>query len=194
MNKLIVFDLSGVVFTNGKLIAAKKLSDIFKVSKSRVLGLLEDEIATNYYLGIISPNEYWDHMQEEFGIARTSLKEKWLSAYKPIVSSFEFIKQLKQSGYKTACLSESPRDRVEYQQEKYRLLDLFDYTVFSYETKTAKPSKELFELLIQKSQINPNESMYLDDKENNLDVAKQMGYAVKLIKDPAVDLPCLGLI
>ncbi|MEI7961487.1 MAG: HAD family hydrolase [archaeon] len=45
----------------------------------------------------------------------------------------------------------------------------------SYKLKTAKPSKEFFEILIKKSGFNANESIFVDDTKRNLQIAKSIG-------------------
>lgn len=59
--------------------------------------------------------------------------------------------------------------------------DYFDGMVLSFEAKAAKPNAKIFEYTVSHLGINPNETLFLDDSQKNLDAASQLGFGVALV-------------
>jgi putative hydrolase of the HAD superfamily len=53
--------------------------------------------------------------------------------------------------------------------------------VLSFEAKAAKPNAKIFEYTVSHLGINPNETLFLDDSQKNLDAASQLGFGVALV-------------
>jgi FMN phosphatase YigB (HAD superfamily) len=71
-----------------------------------------------------------------------------------------------------------------YLQERYRLYDLFDGTVFSWEAGMRKPEMGIYELAIHRFKLNPEKTLYIDDKEPNLIPARQAGFQIIAFRSP----------
>lgn len=57
----------------------------------------------------------------------------------------------------------------------------FDGLVLSYEAKAAKPDPKIFEYAIKTLGIKPEETLFLDDSQKNLDAAAQLGFHTGLV-------------
>lgn len=82
------------------------------------------------------------------------------------------IKELKEKGYKLYLLSNTS-------DEVFRLFidelnPLFDGMVLSYKIHQIKPNKPIYESLLNKYDLNPEECLFLDDKQDNMDTANSM--------------------
>lgn len=63
---------------------------------------------------------------------------------------------------------------------------MFDGGLFSYEEHMVKPNKEFYEKLINKYNLNKEETIFFDDKEKNIIAANEIGIKAiqfKNIKD-----------
>ena len=60
--------------------------------------------------------------------------------------------------------------------------DYFDGVVLSYEAKAAKPSIKIFEYAMSHLGIIPQETLFLDDSQKNLDAASTCGFGTALVK------------
>lgn len=60
--------------------------------------------------------------------------------------------------------------------------DYFDGVVLSYEAKAAKPSIKIFEYAMSHLGIIPQETLFLDDSQKNLDAALTCGFGTALVK------------
>ncbi len=59
--------------------------------------------------------------------------------------------------------------------------DYFDGMVLSYEAKSIKPDRRIFEYAVTHLGIKPEETLFLDDSQKNLDVAALLGFNVALV-------------
>lgn len=84
--------------------------------------------------------------------------------------TLDFIKNLKEKGYKTYILSNAPLDIPEF-LTRNNLNQYFDGKIISAEEKIAKPNKKIYELILNRFDLNPEESLFLDDKKENIDAA-----------------------
>ena len=68
--------------------------------------------------------------------------------------------------------------------------DYFDGMVLSYEAKSIKPDLRIFEYAKSHLGIVPEETLFLDESQKNLDAASQLGFEVALVApgDEFVDL------
>lgn len=93
-----------------------------------------------------------------------------------LVIEFEYsealVKSLKNQGYRIYILSNYGRENFSYVKEKFRFLKHVDGAVISYEEKHIKPEPEIYEALLSRYGIVPEESVFLDDLAANLEGAK----------------------
>jgi len=53
-----------------------------------------------------------------------------------------------------------------------------DKVYASYQVKSVKPHKEIFEYMIRNAKINPSESVFIDDGSANVQMGKELGFRV----------------
>lgn len=94
------------------------------------------------------------------------------------VYSYHWIKDLKERGYKVYLLSNYGRTSFEAAVAHGRLsfLPLIDGRVISYEVRIVKPEPGIYEALIKKYDLVPEECVFLDDKEDNVQTARECGF------------------
>jgi putative hydrolase of the HAD superfamily len=90
--------------------------------------------------------------------------------------SREFVKTLKDNGYKVYLLSNYSKKHFELSKPTFSFLPYVDGAVISYEVKSIKPEPEIYQTLIDKYGINPYEAVFLDDLADNLEGAKPFGF------------------
>ena len=86
-----------------------------------------------------------------------------------------YFPQLKKLGLKTGIFTNADsllRERL----KKYGLLDLPDVLVTSGEIGSQKPHKEAFQVLFEKLKLRPEEVVFIDDTQRNLEKAGEIGY------------------
>lgn len=92
--------------------------------------------------------------------------------------SYEWINDLKERGYKVYLLSNYGKTSFEAAMAHGRLsfLPLIDGKMISYEVKIVKPEPGIYEALIKKYKLAPEECVFLDDRAENVEAAMQIGF------------------
>lgn len=86
-----------------------------------------------------------------------------------------WVKELKERGYKLYVLSNFGQQAFETNSKLYDFLDYMDGKVVSYDVEIVKPDKRIYECLIEKYGINPENAVFLDDRQVNIDGAAACG-------------------
>ncbi len=83
------------------------------------------------------------------------------------------IKLLKEKGYKIYMLSNT--NELTYNNFIYKIKDLFDGLVLSYEINMIKPYNGIYNYLLNKYNLKPEESLFIDDRLDNMETANKLG-------------------
>ena len=186
MIKNIIFDIGNVLLDfNPKeylksKVAEEKLEEIYKcIFQSAEWPMLdrgtisEEQAKTN----IINRNI---ENQELINL----VFENWYDILIPIESSVEVLKKLKQNGYKVYYLSNFHLAAFEYVTKKHDFFGIFDGGVVSYKEKLLKPEKEIYEKIVDKYDLEPSQTVFIDDMKENVKAAIRSGLKVILLKNP----------
>ena len=94
-----------------------------------------------------------------------------------------WIKQLKEAGYGVYYLSNFFQKADEDCKELMSFLELTDGGILSYKDKVTKPDRRIYELLLERYELKPEECVFLDDTKKNIDGALAVGIHGILFKD-----------
>lgn len=101
------------------------------------------------------------HRLESLRLLRSKYKIFMLSNTNPIMWNSFISEEFKKEGLEMNCY--------------------FDNIVTSFEAKSIKPEKRIFEYAIEKCDIIPSETVFIDDSQKNLDASKELGFETLLI-------------
>ena len=75
------------------------------------------------------------------------------------------------------------RSRIaeDFRQEGLEREDYFDGIVTSFEARSIKPDAKIFHTVVEKLGIKPEETLFLDDSQKNLDAAAELGFQTLLV-------------
>jgi putative hydrolase of the HAD superfamily len=73
------------------------------------------------------------------------------------------------------------RIREEFTHEGLTREDYFDGIVTSFEAKSLKPARKIFDYCASTLGINPTETLFLDDSQRNVEAAREAGYQAALV-------------
>ena len=86
-----------------------------------------------------------------------------------------WIRELKKSGYQVLVLSNFPKKVYELFQNEMTFLQEVDGGILSYQDQVIKPDKAIYNLLMSRYQLNPQECVFLDDLKDNIKTAEELG-------------------
>ncbi len=93
----------------------------------------------------------------------------------PIEENVALFKALKASGnYKIYALTNWSAEKWDMALELFPFFHYFDGVVVSGQEKMRKPSPEIYNLLIDKFAINPENAIFIDDNEENIIAANAL--------------------
>ena len=93
----------------------------------------------------------------------------------PIEGSVQILKELKEKGYRLYAISNWNAELYQQTIDDYPFLQWFDGKLISGEEKLIKPGEKIFQLLLQRFQINPSQALFIDDNKENITTAKKLG-------------------
>ena len=96
----------------------------------------------------------------------------------------KWLKSLKDRGYHIYLLSNYPRRLFALHTPRFHFLPYTDGRVVSYECHITKPDERIYQRLSSKYNLIPEECIFLDDRQANLDAAEKLGFNTILVTDP----------
>jgi putative hydrolase of the HAD superfamily len=83
----------------------------------------------------------------------------------------EWLSSLKTDGYRIYILSNFGKNSFEINSTLYKFLKYADGMVISYQICELKPDRAIYEHLLKKYDLKPEESVFIDDRQINIDGA-----------------------
>lgn len=111
----------------------------------------------------------------------------WMEMLTPIEENIKILLDLSESGYKTYILSNYIKEAFKFVKDKFDFFTLFDGQIISGEEKVIKPDKAIYESLLRRYQLIPEESLFIDDVLFFLKPAKKLGIST-IWNHPHTDL------
>ena len=100
-----------------------------------------------------------------------------------ISGMYDLIKSLKFNGFPIIYgLTNWSAETFPTVQKTYRIFSLIDKIVVSGEVKQLKPNPEIFYTLLNKFNLKPEESLFIDDNLKNVEGAKAVGINAVLFR------------
>ena len=87
----------------------------------------------------------------------------------------DWQRQLKQHGIKTAILSNMGDTVLANIEREFDWLPRFDVLVWSFQHNMAKPEPAIYQLTLDRLGTQPEETLFIDDKQVNIDAARALG-------------------
>lgn len=97
--------------------------------------------------------------------------------------AMDWILEMKERGYHVYILSNYSEYTFEVTKEKLAFLPLMDGIVFSYKTKMGKPDEGIYKKLISEFFLEEEESVFIDDRRENVESARRIGIESILFND-----------
>ena len=90
---------------------------------------------------------------------------------------------LKEHGILTAILSNMGESVLANMKREFAWLSRFDLLVWSYQLKMAKPDPAIYRHLLKELGTRPEETLFIDDRQGNIDAANALGIKGMLFTD-----------
>lgn len=178
MTEALLFDLGGVIYKHPKVVIPHILSMIFNQPEEKIDQEYQ-KYKNLFFAGKISPEKLLGALKEKFPTEKTigELEKEWLYVYGRLAQPDEGIVQLLKDlnrKYKLYLFTNTTEMSDRYNRNT-GIYDHFNDRFFSFKTGLVKPDPEAYHFLLSRASLEPEGCILIDDREENLKVAKTLG-------------------
>jgi epoxide hydrolase-like predicted phosphatase len=185
----IIFDFGGVFTrTRSRDVVLQRCEDRLSLSRGTLLSLLfAGEHWWSVSTGKISADDYWQRISEALGDQVPPDLEPFRHnpfAYEELNWTMVDLVRRLYRHYKIGLLSNAT-PYLEVVLEENGLTDLFDVIVNSARVGLRKPDPEIYGLTMARLRLEPQQCLFVDDKERNTKVAQALGMHAVIFRSAA---------
>lgn len=188
--KAIIFDMDGVLIDAREwhYNTLNKALNLFGAEISRYDHLVTfDGLPTKQKLEMLSLEGGFPRGLHQFV---NELKQQYTTEVvythcKPVFQQQYALSRLKSEGYNLAVCSNSIRKSVEIMMEKSSLIEYLDFFLSNQDVKNGKPDPEMYNLAINKLNLDPNQCLIVEDNEHGVRAALASGAHILKVESPS---------
>lgn len=179
--------LRAVVFDYGMVLTGPPAPESME-AMLRITGLDLDRLNRFYWAerhaydeGKLTGLEFWQRLAMDAGLTLPPAQIAELNDWDARMWTIENPAMLawhdavRQRGFRTAILSNMGDNVHARMMEKFKWLDRFDVLVWSYLLGMAKPDEAIYRHVLTELDVEPEEALFIDDKQPNIEAARALG-------------------
>ena len=174
MIKNIIFDIGGVLFDD----STQNISNLFHEDATEFCKKVYGKAFRDCVLGKVGVIDYIESFRDDrdYDKIQSVLRKENLSVSYPLMQkNYDYISSLKKRGYHLYILSNITEESYEYVKSSIPLEEIFEGGVYSYQENVLKPDKRIYEIIVNRYHLNPEETLFFDDRQRNVDAACEIG-------------------
>jgi putative hydrolase of the HAD superfamily len=178
--RAVILDYGEVLCQRPKMEALQGMARVFGIDPGKFIALYGGS-RDPYDRGVMTAEQYWREFarraeaevdEEVIQQLRRLDTEMW-STTSPEMT--EWVGMLKESGLTTALLSNMQHDMAAYARKNFDWLRGIDHQILSCEVGLVKPDAAIFHHCIERVGVRPEEALFVDDREANVNSARAIG-------------------
>ncbi len=181
MIKLVVFDLDGVLVDARELhyealnLALAEVGQEYIINRSEHLSTY-DGLSTRKKLGMLTANKSLPENMHDF-VWRTKQKKtvEIIDDFTLDLRIQNILRKLKSNGYMIACATNSIRDTAKLQLIRKGFFEYIDFLYTNQDVNKPKPSSEIYMRCMLKADVDPNETLVIEDSHHGRKAALNSG-------------------
>jgi putative hydrolase of the HAD superfamily len=180
--RAVILDYGEVLCVRPERHTLARMAQVFGIEPTRFFALYGTS-RDPYDQGVITAAQYWRDFAKRAGAPvtdslieqlRTLDTEMWSSTNPEML---QWVASLDHAGLTTALLSNMQHDMAAYARKNFPWLKHFDHQILSCELQLIKPDPAIFHKSIERLGANPEEILFIDDRQPNIDSARSTGIA-----------------
>lgn len=185
--KNIIFDLGNVIIDLDQEATSQEFKYLFGDQYNSIMAdLTERGVLKKYETGHISTQTFLNEFASfDDNVSFDEIKNAWNAMLLDIPAENYKILEAAKANYRTFCLSNTNKLHIDfiYKQLKTKkglsnLNGFFEKVYLSHEIGKRKPNEDIFKHVLQSNDLNPEETLFIDDTEMHLEGAKALGIQV----------------
>jgi putative hydrolase of the HAD superfamily len=189
----IIFDFGGVVLDIDPQLTINEFAKLGFTDLEKANSDEFTQLIRKFERGIFTPEIFREKMKSflEIKISDQQFDDAWNALLYDIPSErIEIIEQVK-ANYRILLLSNSNEIHYDLYVRDLQLrfgyrefADLFHDAYFSFDVHLSKPDIEIYEFIINQNELNPETTLFIDDREDNIEAARKAGLQTYLLQKP----------
>ena len=189
MIKMIIFDLDGVLVDARELhyealnMALADIDEKYVVNRAEHLSTY-DGLSTTKKLNMLTESK---GLSPELHNAVWKLKQQKtveiIDQFGPDQRMINILKRLKSEGYKVACATNSIRDTAKLQLIRRGFFEHIDFLYSNQDVNKPKPSAEIYMRCMLRADVDPNETVVVEDSHHGRKAALNSGAHLCAVKN-----------
>ncbi|MBN1984360.1 MAG: HAD family phosphatase [Chitinivibrionales bacterium] len=177
----VVFDLGGVLIQwNPDAIVSslclQKCDESLRLKVKQDMLLHSDWLALDQ--GILSEEVALVRFSQRIAVPIETIERIFMavrSSLTLIPQTLELVRELSERGLRLYCLSNMPEKSYSYLRCQYDFWPFFCGILISSEVKLVKPMPEIYQLLLTRFNLQPHQTIFIDDSPKNVAAAVDCG-------------------
>ncbi len=136
--------------------------------------------------GKIPAREHWQQVGQLLGLSQDGLddfRKRFFAGDRLDHALIAAIRTLKQS-YTTAVLSNMSDELRPLLEQDWQIADAFDHIIISAEQGLMKPDPRIYRIALDRCGIVPAQAVFIDDFQENVRAARDLGLQAIWFRDP----------
>ena len=176
--KNIIFDLGAVMFNWNPKAISENFTDDVDLQERIQSELYYHQDWIDFDCALITEKEATKRASDRLEISLDKSKklfQKTKESLTLISKTLDVLKEVKAKKLNAYCLSNISPELFQYLYERHDLFKLFNGIVTSGEENTGKPNKRIFEILLDRYNLESKECLFIDDSAANTVTATNLG-------------------
>ena len=178
MVKNIIFDMGRVLVTFDPVQYVNSLGFDEETARAVVVAIFHNPLWTETDRGVIPVEEFEDAFVANAPKYETQIRKAYREMGRIIQlmpHTMPWVKELKERGYRLYVLSNYGEYLFLQSKDRLDFMPYMDGAVISYQIQMIKPDQEIYEYLLNKYGLLPEECVFIDDRPENVEAAKAIG-------------------
>lgn len=172
----VIFDWGGVLIDDPSPGLMNYCAKALHVSKEDYIKA-HSKFEADFQKGLIREDTFWEQICNELNVPEPNIPSLWAEAFEAAYvqrnGMFSMAASLQENGYRTAVLSNTELPAMQlFHLQRY---EMFDVPIFSCLEGVKKPDRKIYELTLKRLGSRPAQAIFVDDKQEYIDGAKDIG-------------------
>jgi epoxide hydrolase-like predicted phosphatase len=178
MIKCVISDLGNVILDFDVFRFYRKIAESSPYSPEQIARIVREnlKLLRPYSTGKISPQQFFEGISQKLQLA--SDYDSFFTAYNNVFKlNPDVVKSLKKlkPKHRLIMLSNTDVKHFAFVKDSFPEIFFFDDYVLSYEVGWMKPDPQIYEIALKRAKARAEECVFIDDLEENIEVAARMG-------------------
>jgi glucose-1-phosphatase len=176
--KAVIFDMGGVILRTADRSPRAEMAKRYGTTQEELERyIFRGPTSVESEKGIISDICHWEKILNHFGQAGADPITEYNTYFSGDAVNRELLDyaQSLKPDYKIGLLSNAWVDSRKRLGDLFHFINAFDVAIFSYEVRTRKPDKDIYQIILKKLGVEPEETIFIDDFPENVRGASSLG-------------------